>query len=60
MHEPCMVRATLIDLNPITLKYYSQMVSQDKCSGSCNSGNDLSKKICVPSETEDRMLKYLI
>ena len=57
MHEPCMVRATLIDLNPITLKYYSLMVSQEKCSGSCNSGNDLSTKICVLSETEDRNVK---
>ena len=52
--EPCMVRATLIDLNPIELKYSSLMVSQDKCSGSCNSGNDLSTKIGVPSEIEDR------
>ena len=52
--EPCMVRATLIDLNPIELKYSSLMVSQDKYSGSCNSGNDLSTKIGVPSEIEDR------
>ena len=57
MHEPCMVRATLIDLNPITLKYYSLMVSQDKCSGSCNSGNDLSTKICVLSKTKDMNIK---
>ena len=52
--EPCMVRATLIDLNPFELKYSSLIVSQDIHSGSCNSGNDLSTKICVLSETEDR------
>ena len=52
--EPCMVRATLIDLSPIELKHSSLMVSQDIRSGSCNSGNDLSTKMCVPSETEDR------
>ena len=28
------------------------MVSLDKCSGSCNSGNDLFIKICVPSKTK--------
>ena len=48
------VRATLIDLSPIELKHSSLMVSQDIRSGSCNSGNDLSTKMCVPSETEDR------
>ena len=25
--EPCMVRSTLIDLNPVELKYYSYMIS---------------------------------
>ena len=34
--EPCMVRPTLIDLNPIELKYYPSMISLDKCKGSCN------------------------
>ena len=46
LNEPqCMVRATLIDLNPVHLKYYPFMVSLDKYSGICNSGNDLSTKI---------------
>ena len=34
--EPCMVRPTLIDLNPVELKDYPFMISVDKCSGSCN------------------------
>ena len=29
------------------------MISLDKCSGSCNSVNNLSIKICVPNKTED-------
>ena len=31
-----MVRPTLIDLNPVELKYYPFMISLDKCPGSCN------------------------
>ena len=33
--QPWMVRRTLIDLNPVELKYCPFMVSLDKCSGSC-------------------------
>ena len=39
-----MVRPTVIDLNPVELRYYSFMISLDKCNESCN---DLSAKICV-------------
>ena len=39
----CMVRPTLIDLNPLELKNYSFMISLGKCSESCNV---LSPKIC--------------
>ena len=49
-----MVRTTLIDLNPVGLKCYPSMVSLDKCSGSCNSGNDASTKICVLSKTRHK------
>ena len=52
--EPCMVTPTLIDLNPVDLKYYPFMISLDKCSGSCNV---LSPKICVPKETKDINVK---
>ena len=44
-----MVRPTLIDMNPVELKYYPFMVSLNKCIGSCNF---LSPKIFVPKETK--------
>ena len=47
--EPCMVRPTFIDLNPVELKHYLIMISLDKCNGSCNV---LSSKVCVPKETK--------
>ena len=53
-NKPCMVRPTLIDLNPVELKYYSFMISLDKCTRSCN---DLPPKICVPKETKDINVK---
>ena len=42
-----MVRPTLIDLNPVELKYYPFMISLDKCSGSCHV---LFPKMCVPKK----------
>ena len=30
-NEPCMIRPTLIDLNPVELNYYPFMISLDKC-----------------------------
>ena len=44
-NETCIVRPTLIDLNPVELKYYRFMISLNKYNGSCNV---LSPKICVP------------
>ena len=34
--EPCMVRPTLIDMNPVKVKYYPFMISLNKCTGNCN------------------------
>ena len=34
--EPYMFRSTLIDMNPVELKYYLLMISLNKCTGSCN------------------------
>ena len=48
--EPCIVRPTLIDMNPVELKYYPFMISINKSTGSCNV---LSPKICVAKETKD-------
>ena len=52
--EPCMVRPTLINLNPVEVKYYLFMISLNKCTGSCNV---LSSKRCVPKETKDINVK---
>ena len=52
--EPCIVRPTLIDVNPVEVKYYPFMISLDKCSGTCNV---LLPKICVPKETKDMNAK---
>ena len=49
-----MVRPTLIDLNPVELKYYPFIIGLKKCTGSCNV---LSPKTCVPKETKDINLK---
>ena len=48
-HEPCIVRPTLININPVELKYYPFVISINKRTGSCNV---LSPKICVPKETK--------
>ena len=45
--ETCKIRPTLINLNPAELKYYPLMISLEKCSGSCNSVNDLYGGIYV-------------
>ena len=59
MNETCMIRPFLINLNTVEFKYYSFMIRLDKCNRSCNSVNDLSMKICVPSKTKHASLKVL-
>ena len=49
-----MVRHTLIDMNPVELKYYPFMINLNKCTRSCNV---LSSNICVPKETKYRNVK---
>ena len=49
-----MVRPTVIDLNPVDLKYYPFMISLDKCIGSFNV---LSPNTCFPKETKDINVK---
>ena len=49
-----MVRCTPTDLNPVKLNFHLFMISRDKCNGSCDAANDLSKNIfllnvCFPS-----------
>ena len=52
--EPCMVRPTLIDMNPVELKYYLFMITSNKCTGNCNV---LFPEIYVPKETKDINVK---
>ena len=47
--EPFVARPTLIDLNPVELKYYPFMIKLDKCTGTCNA---LFPNVCVPKETK--------
>ena len=56
-NETCMISPTLIDLNPLELNYYPFMIILDICSGSCNSINDLSTKMCDSSKTKDITVK---
>ena len=56
-NEPCMIRLTLIDINPFELKYYPFMINLCKCSGRCHSVDDLSTKIYGPSKTKDINVK---
>ena len=56
-NQKCIIQPTLINLH--TNKYNQEFhycpfaVKLDGCVGSCNTGNDLSNKICVPNKTED-------
>ena len=52
-----MVRTTIIDMNPVELKYYPLLICLNKCNGSCN---DFPPKICVPKETRDINIKIFI
>ena len=51
-NKPCMTRPTVIDLHPVELNFYSLMISVDNCNESCNNDDDLSTKLCIPSETK--------
>ena len=42
--EPCMIRSTLTEPNPVELKYYPSKISLDKCTGI---SNELSPNICI-------------
>ena len=58
-NEPCIVRPTLIDLNPVAFNYYPIMIRLNKCNESCNAAVDLSAKIFVPSKAKDVKAKVL-
>ena len=50
----CVVRPTLIDMNPVKLKYYQFMISLNKYTGSSTA---FSPKMCVPKEAKDINVK---
>ena len=58
-NEPCMIRPTRINLNPVEFKYYIFIISLDKCTGSCNLQKSYLQKY-VPKETKDINVKALI
>ena len=54
--ELCMVRPTIIYMNPVELKYYPFVISLNKCIGSCNA---LSPKKCLREENKDINVKSI-
>ena len=56
-NQKCEIWPTLINLHlneySQEFHYHSFAVKLDRCVGSCNTLNDLSDKVCVPSKTED-------
>ena len=61
--KPCMVRPTLIDLNPVELNCYLLfinyliIVNLDESNGSFNVVNNIFTKTCVSSKTKDVNVK---
>ena len=49
----------LIDLNPDELRYYSFMVSLDRCNGSFDTFHDLFDRSCVLSKTRKVNVKVI-
>ena len=49
-----MVRPSIVNVNTIELKYYSFIISLNKCTGVCNV---LSSKISFPKETRNIYVK---
>ena len=62
-NQKCMTHPTLISLCPNEysqeLHYYSFAFNLDVWTGSCNTLDDLSNKVCVPNEKEDLNLHIL-
>ena len=62
-NQKCMTQTTLINLHPNEyiqeFHYYPFAVKLDRRVGSCNTHNELSKKLCAPNKTEDLNLSML-
>ena len=52
-----MIQPTLINLHPNEyiqeFHYYPFPVKLDRCVGSCNTLNNVSNKLCIPTKTKD-------
>ena len=58
--ESCMIRSTFIDISSTELNYFTFTISLDKCNGSCNVVDYLSKKYVSRAKQKTWMFKYLI
>ena len=56
-NESCMIRPTFVVLNLFELNYYPFKINLNKCSGSCNSVDDLSTTTCLPNKTKEINIK---
>ena len=56
-NQKCEIQPTLINLHTNEcsqeLYYYPFAVKLDRYAGSCDTLNDLSKKVCIPNKVED-------
>ena len=56
-NQKCEVEPSLVNLHPNECSqefhYYLAAVKLDRCTGSCNTLNDLPNKVCVPNKRED-------
>ena len=55
-NQKCITQPGLVNLHPNEYSqefhYYPFAVKLDRCSGSCNTLNDLPNKLCIPNKTE--------
>ena len=59
-NQKCKIQPTLIKLCPNkNLRYYPFVVKLDKSVGNCNTLNDFSNKVYVPSKTKDLNIHVL-
>ena len=56
-NQKCMIQPNLINLHPNEyiqeFHYYPFPVKLDRCVGSCNTLNNVSNKLCIPTKTKD-------
>ena len=56
-NQKCMTQPNLINLHlnehSQELRYYPCVVNLDRCAGSCNTLDSLSRRVCVSNKTED-------